>query len=310
MSALRVGFFGDGEWAVKSLDRLVRSPDAEVLFVCLRHGSPDEALGAAADRVGVPIIDLPDVNSASSIRVLTDYACDVFVSMSFDQIMRRRMFSLPPLGTINCHAGMLPFYRGRSVLNWALINGEDRIGVTVHLVDDGVDTGDILVQHVIEITDRDDYGTLLERGSDACADAVEEAVTRLANGSITPVAQSSIDQFGSYFTRRVPGDERIDWTRPSRDVVNLVRGVAPPGPGALASIGPDEWRILRAVNHVEAAPWRMVCGAVLPSAPGTFRVKTGDTFVDVIEWTGPRRPRVGERFSIDPMAAPIPEKDG
>ncbi len=310
MSALRVGFFGDGEWAVKSLDWLVGSRDSEVVFVCLRHGSPDEALGETAARLGVPIIDLPDVNSASSVKTLTDYGCDVFVSMSFDQIMRRRMFSLPKLGTINCHAGMLPFYRGRSVLNWALINGEERIGVTVHFVDDGVDTGDILVQHAVEITDRDDYGTLLQRGSDACADAVGEAITRLANGTGRPIPQSSIDEFGSYFTRRLPGDEQIDWRRSSREIFNLVRGVAPPGPGALASIGQDEWRIFKAVHHVDVAPWSMICGAVLPSAPGSFRVKTGDTFVDVIEWTGPRRPRVGERFCVEPIVIPIPEKDG
>mgnify|MGYP000072880962 CR=1 FL=1 len=295
MSGLRIGFFGDGSWAVKSLECLLAQ--AEVAFVCLRHGSPDMALGQVATNFGIPIIDLADVNEARSLETLRKFGCDLFLSVSFDQILRPSMFSLPGLGTINCHAGMLPFYRGRSVLNWAIINDESSVGITVHYVDDGIDTGDIVLQRFIEVTDDDDYRTLLARGSDACAEAVCKAVGLISSGRANPIEQASIDPVGSYFTRRLPGDERIVWGSSSREVFNLVRAVTPPGPGAVTWIDDEEWRILKVRIPDAVRPWNMVAGAVIPSPPEVFRVKTTDTFVDVLEWEGPRRPRVGDRFS-------------
>ena len=294
---MRVGFFGDGAWAVKTLDRLVKLPDVQIVFVCPRHQSPDAALQAAATEHGLTLVDFADVNNQVAIEELATYGCDLFISMSFDQIMRRRMFDLPRLGTINCHAGMLPFYRGRSVLNWALINDEKALGITVHFIDDGIDTGDIILQRHLEISDEDDYASLLERGSDACASAVADAVVQLECGTLEPTPQASIDPFGSYFTRRVPGDERIDWQSTSREVFNLVRAVAPPGPGAVARIGEEEWRIFEVSVPETCRPWGMICGAVIPSGTDILRVKTQDTYVDVRNWSGPRRPHPGERFS-------------
>ena len=77
--------------------------------------------------------------------------------------------SLPKLKTINCHAGKLPFYRGRDILNWVLINDEKEFGITVHYMDEGIDTGDIILQRTFPITDEDSYKTLLERSYDECA---------------------------------------------------------------------------------------------------------------------------------------------
>ena len=80
--------------------------------------------------------------------------------MSFNQIFKREMIDLPKYGTINCHAGKLPFYRGRNILNWALINDEKEFGITVHYMDEGIDTGDIIVQRTYPIGEEDDYGIL------------------------------------------------------------------------------------------------------------------------------------------------------
>lgn len=295
---MRVGFFGDGAWAVETLDRLVKLPGVQIVFVCPRHQSPDAALRAAATKHGLTLVDFADVNNQHAIEGLATYGCDLFISMSFDQIMRRRMFGLPRLGTINCHAGRLPFYRGRSVLNWALINDEKTLGITVHFIDEGIDTGDIILQRHLEISDDDDYRTLLDRGSLACAEAVEDAVIALADGSASRTAQASIDVAGSYFTRRIAGDERIDWRRTSRDVFNLVRAVTAPGPGATGWIGAEEWQIFKVSVPADVQPWNMICGAVIASSAETFSVKTSDTFVVVQQWSGPRRPRVGERFEI------------
>ena len=89
--------------------------------------------------------------------------------MSFNQIFKKEIINLPLLKTINCHAGKLPFYRGRNILNWVLINDEKEFGVTVHYMDEGIDTGDIIMQDSFSISGLDDYSTLLLRSYEACA---------------------------------------------------------------------------------------------------------------------------------------------
>ncbi|MDR1522244.1 MAG: hypothetical protein LBS28_05280 [Streptococcaceae bacterium] len=85
------------------------------------------------------------MNSKEVINLLKKYNADLFISMSFNQIFKSEIINLPRLKTINCHAGKLPFYRSRNILNWVLINDEKEFGITVHYVDEGIDTGDIIL---------------------------------------------------------------------------------------------------------------------------------------------------------------------
>jgi methionyl-tRNA formyltransferase len=96
--------------------------------------------------------------------------------MSFNQIFREEIMNMPPLKTINCHAGQLPFYRGRNILNWALINDEKCFGITVHYVDSGIDTGDIILQRTYPINDADNYKSLLEVAYTECANILYDAI--------------------------------------------------------------------------------------------------------------------------------------
>ena len=89
---------------------------------------------------------------------------------------------MPRLKTINCHAGKLPFYRGRNILNWALINDEKEFGVTVLYMDEGIDTGDIVLQKTFPITEMDDYSTLLNRAYQECASLLFQSIKRIING--------------------------------------------------------------------------------------------------------------------------------
>ncbi len=295
MNPLRIGFFGDGPWARASLRALMDEGSCVVTFVCPRSSDPDRDLLGLAEAHAIPSISLQNVNSSESLRMLHEHHCDAFVSMSYDQILRHQMFSMPRLGTINCHAGLLPFYRGRSVLNWALINDEPEFGVTVHFIDEGIDTGDIILQERLAITDDDDYESLLTRATQACSSVLPRAVRMLAEGTFQRVPQSTIHPVGTYFTRRRFGDEVIDWTRTSREVFNLVRAIRSPGPGARTTIDDDEFVIIRVSTPDTAQAWHMTPGAVIARSRDSFSVKTGDTFVTIDEWSG-RLPRIGERF--------------
>ena len=168
---MKIGYFADGPWAHKAFDKIISDDSIEILFVMVRYDKQDPVLIELANKNNIPVELCENINSKNFVDKARLYQADLFVSMSFNQIFRKEMINLPRYGTINCHAGKLPFYRGRNILNWALINDEKEFGITVHYLDEGIDTGDIILQKVYPITDEDDYGTLLVRAYDGCADA-------------------------------------------------------------------------------------------------------------------------------------------
>ncbi len=296
MKILKIGFFGDGPWSQAALTKLLHDATLQIAFVCARAESPDQVLKAKALENRLDFITHPKINSDEFFGWMTKYQCDLYVSMSFNQIFHNKLINFPALKTINCHAGKLPFYRGRNILNWALINDEKEFGITVHYVDEGIDTGDIILQRCYPISDADDYATVLERAYEGCAANLYSAIKLLQAGKVTTKAQHSIDQLGFYCTARQAGDERLDWTQKSRDIFNLVRAICRPGPEARTFLGETEIRINKVLYLSDAPIYRGIAGAVVGVEFNAFFVKTSDSFVKVIEWSGYARPRVGDRF--------------
>ncbi|MEF8797734.1 MAG: methionyl-tRNA formyltransferase [Salinivenus sp.] len=278
---LTIGYFGDGRWARRALDRIVERPELRVLFIVGRHGDPDPELRAYAERLDVPFATDPDVNRPDFVDAVRQYEADLHVSMSFDQILGRELIDLAPEGFINCHAGALPFYRGRNVLNWALINGEDRFGVTVHYVEETIDTGDIILQRFADIAETDDYASLLDKAVALCADVLPDALLQIRAGEVDPTPQDEIHPVGFYCSGRREGDEWIDWTWTSERIHNFVRGIAPPAPGARTLLGDDRLALLRTELIDEAPAYIDRPGTVVGRDPEGIVVKTGDTSIRV-----------------------------
>jgi len=268
----------------------------EVAFICARFDKPDLILQRIAARNNIPFFTSRNINSPEFIARLQGLSCDLFVSMSFDQIFKKELFKKPRLGTINCHAGKLPFYRGRNVLNWALINDESEFGVTVHYVDEGIDTGDIIVQECFPISEQDTYKTLLDRAYSGCAALLNRAVYEILAGKIVRTAQSEIHQHGFYCVARSEGDERINWNQPSRAIFNFVRAICPPGPSAKSFIAGEEILIHRVRFLPDAPIYIGIPGSILAKDSGGFLVKTSDSFVRVEEWQSRSSIRVGNRL--------------
>ena len=293
---LRIGYFADGPWAHGALDLLWNDSAMEIAFVCARHSRPDEYLRERASEIKIDFLVEKDVNSDAFIERLRGYDADLFVSMSFDQILRRSLYELPRLGTINCHAGKLPFYRGRNVLNWVLINDEEDFGITVHYIDEGVDTGDIILQSSYPIFETDDYGTLLEKAFSECPIILHRAVQAICAGSAKRIPQSSVAIAGLICTQRIPGDERLDWSMTSREVFSFVRALANPGPSAITEVDSTTVKINK-VEFIQNAPvYKGVPGAILAKEGNGFLVKTGDSYVKIVEWSSTARLKAGGRF--------------
>jgi methionyl-tRNA formyltransferase len=274
---MRIGYFGDGPWADMALERIAQQDDIQVSFIVPRFQSPDTRLKAWAERLGVPLKIAKNVNDKEFVDWVRKQEVDLLVSMSFDQIVRGPIRDAAPLGFINCHAGALPFYRGRNTLNWAIINGEKRFGVAVHHIDDGIDTGDIILQKFGEISTHDDYGSLLTKAEILCADMLVEALGEIGKGSAQRLPQTSIHAVGFYCGRRRPGDEWIDWSWSSERIHNFIRGITLPGPGARTLKGGDELAVLRSSLIDDAPSYIGTCGEVVGIDSEGIVVKTGDT---------------------------------
>ncbi len=281
---MRIGYFGDGVWAQRALARLIDDPRYSIAFVAVRASRPDSTLIALAEAKNIPVLAPKAVNAPESFAEIAGFAAELHVSMSYDQILREKILALPPRGTLNCHAGALPFYRGRNPLTWALINGETEFGVTVHWVDLGIDTGDIVRQIKVPISATDTYATLLKTAETLCADTLVDAVSDVHGGTDRRIVQSTIDPVGLYCCRRREGDEEIDWASDSVSLERFVRALVPPGPGARTTWKDQSYAILAVELIPGARPYIGAPGEVIGRDVAGILVKTRDNFIRITRW--------------------------
>lgn len=279
--ALKLGYLAHGPWAHKALERILSDPAFEVRFVATRSVG-DVVLESMARASEIPFYIPGKVNEPAELRRLADFGAELFVSMSFDQIFRRGFLDLPPKGVINCHAGALPFYRGRNVLNWALINGESRFGVTVHYIDEGIDTGPIVRQDFVDIEPDDCYGDLLEKAYEQCAVTLHAALRDLLNGA-KPMVQANIHPVGFYCGRRRQGDEWLDWRWSSEQIHNFVRAISIPGPCARSRLGDRVYAIARTALVPNAPAYLGTPGEIVGRDAEGVLVTTGDSVIRILQ---------------------------
>ena len=293
---MRIGYFADGPWGHKAFEKIISDGSLQIVFLTVRYDKKDTVLMDLAREHNIPIELSRNINSIEFIDKMKAYDVDLFVSMSFNQIFKSEMINLPKYKSINCHAGKLPFYRGRNILNWALINDEKEFGITVHYFDEGIDTGDIILQEVYPITDEDSYATLLERAYDGCADVLYKAIKLIQKNEVKPIKQRDIDPVGMYCGMRQAGDEIIDWNQNSRDLFNFIRALCVPGPQATSWINGQKICINKASMIPGAHIYKNIPGQVIGKTASGFVVKTGDTMIEIVEYTYEGKIRMGDRL--------------
>ena len=279
---MKIGYFADGPWSHKALEKIVADDRFEISFIIPRADTHDSVLEEWAEKLSVDYLRFENVNDPDVIDSLAKYNSDLFISMSFNQILEPQILTVPKKGFINCHAGLLPYYRGRNILNWALINDEKEFGVTVHYVDKGIDTGDIIVQQVEPITDNDNYSTLLDRAIVVCADTLFQAITDIYNGTAQKIQQDTIHPVGFYCGRRTIGDEWIDWNWPSRRIFNFVRAISLPGPCARTVLDNMEISLTNVGLVENSLDYIGTAGEVVGREDGMVFVKTGDSIIRIL----------------------------
>ncbi len=283
MNKIKIGYFADGPWSHLAFEKIIEDKSIEVKFIVPRSDSQDKTLEKFSNQYNVDYFKLSNVNDEESLKIIESYDCDVLVSMSFNQIFKKKIIELTKYGIINCHAGKLPFYRGRNILNWVLINDEKEFGITVHFVDEGIDTGDIILQEVFPINESDNYKTLLEVAFEECARMIYEGIKRIQQENFTIRKQSEIHPIGMYCGRRGEGDERINWQDNSRNIHNFIRAICFPGPKAQTYLG-SEVITINSSSFISQAPnYIGKPGQVLSKTSEGYLVKTGDSFIEILE---------------------------
>lgn len=274
---MKIGYFADGPWSHEAIQLISETSDLEVVYIVPRYDTQDPVLKEWAEKLDVPFLPCNNVNSPGFIEKIEILDADLLVSMSFNQILKKDIIDLAKNGFINCHAGALPFYRGRNPLNWAIINGEKQFGITVHYVDEGIDTGDIVEQRLFPISLTDNYATLLDKAVIECANVLHSAIMKINRGKLVKQAQSDIHPVGTYCGIRTFGDELIDFNWPAARVHNFIRAICTPGPNARCFIGEQEYSIISSELIPGAPIYIATVGEIVGRNNNGVVIKVGDS---------------------------------
>jgi methionyl-tRNA formyltransferase len=192
---------------------------------------------------GLPVITPEDPNDPAVVAQIRALQPDFLFSFYYRNMLGPELLALPRRGAFNLHGSLLPKYRGRVPVNWAVIMGERETGATLHQMVAKPDAGGIVEQQAVAIGPEDTAAEVFGKVTAAAEQLLARALPDLIAGSARSAPQNL--SLGSYYGGRKPEDGRIDWTKSAQEVHNLVRGVAPPYPGAFTGIGAMTLRMLR-----------------------------------------------------------------
>ncbi|NNM94458.1 MAG: methionyl-tRNA formyltransferase [Bacteroidia bacterium] len=279
---LRIVFLGTPEFAVASLDALCNSAHRVVAVVTAPDKPASRGLKLRTTAVkdyalkhNLALMQPVKLKDPVFLEQLRKIAADLHVVVAF-RMLPEEVWGMPPLGTINLHASLLPQYRGAAPVNWAIINGEKKTGVTTFRINRDIDTGDIFMQQSVDIAESDDAGTLHDKLMAVGAELLVKTTDALSDGKIKPVKQelnpiADLKPAPKIFRETC----RIDWTRPAPDINNFIRGLSP-YPGA--------WTEMQSGS--EQAPVKTVlkifkCEVALQTgiAPGELMIRGDELFI-------------------------------
>lgn len=272
---IRTVFMGTPEFALPTLQGLI---DAGVDLIGI-YTQPDRPKGRGKQLAvppvkelalnhGIPVFQPVKLRAPEAAADLEDLAPDLIVVVAYGQILPKRVLDIPRLGCINVHASLLPKYRGAAPINKAIMEGETETGITTMLMDEGLDTGDMLVKRQLAIGPDETAGELHDRLAQLGRETMEETLRQLCAGELAPEQQD--ESRTSYAPMLKKEDGRIDWSRPARELHNLVRGLDP-WPGAYTTLNSQLLKVARTrvepgdgppgtVTAAEADGVRVACG--------------------------------------------------
>lgn len=297
---MKIIFMGTPDFSVGTLEALVEAGHEVVLAV----SQPDKPKGRGKEmqftpvkecalKYNIPVYQPRRVREAECIEELRKYNADIMVVVAFGQILPKEILEMAPYGCVNVHASLLPKYRGSAPIQWAIINGEEVTGVTTMQMDEGLDTGDMLLKTEIPIEEKETGGSLFDKLAAAGAKLCVETLEALQNKTVTPVPQGETTTAYAKMLDKQLGN--IDWTKRAVEIERLIRGLTP-WPSAYTDWNGKVMKIwdaevdfekVETVEIVEARP-----GTIVKVEKDAFYVQTGDGLLKVLELQIPGKKRM------------------
>uniref|UniRef100_UPI00404855BF methionyl-tRNA formyltransferase n=1 Tax=Algoriphagus sp. TaxID=1872435 RepID=UPI00404855BF len=297
--SLRIIYMGTPEFAVPALEKLVDAGWNVIAVITAPdkpQGRGQKLVGSpvkeAAERLDIPVLQPTNLKDPGFQQELKELAADLQIVVAF-RMLPEAVWNMPPLGTFNLHASLLPNFRGAAPINWALIQGEKVTGVTTFFLQHEIDTGNILFQEKVTILPEDNLGSLYEKLMNLGANLVVQTVVAIANKDIHPLPQDEALAIHSA-PKIFKETGKIDWITSATSIHNLIRGLSP-YPGAWTELQGKSCKIF-ASTHLE--------GKLSGKAPGEwtsdfktylhFQCGQGILVVQELQLEGKKRMKVDE----------------
>lgn len=322
----RIVFFGYSEVGFECLSLLLERGD-NVVALITHEDNPNEKIwfktpAVAARERGIPVHTPETVNTPEWREKIAALRPDLILSVYYRNMIGTKILAMPRLGAFNLHGSLLPRFRGRAPINWAVLHGEPRIGMTLHRMVKEPDAGAIVDQEGVDIGPRDTAEQAFRKVLPCARAVVARQIDALLAGTARETPQD--ESQATYFGGRRPEDGRIDWRQTSRQLFNLIRAVTDPYPGAFADVSnklihsrrndvsetpnaADDTSAADPVPSVSAQPLRIgTAGAAAPAA--RLMVWWAEVEADspaardaLSRWTPPAKPAPGTVLSVSPL---------
>lgn len=288
----KIVFFGTPEFAVESLDRLIKA-GCDVAAVVTATDKPagrghhllQSAVKVYATEHNLRVLQPVSLKDPVFIDDLKSINADLFIVIAF-RMLPEVVWTMPPLGTFNLHGSLLPRYRGAAPINWAIINGDKETGVTTFFLKHEIDTGDIIDRKKIEIGPDENVGSVYDRLMRIGADLTVDTVRRISEGSLTVTPQDADGLEDPTPAPKIFKETcRIDWNKTAAQIHNLVRGLSPV-PAAWTTLVQPDGSLSQVKIHATSLP--VVCqgsadaGSML-AKDGRLYVACNDGFIEILE---------------------------
>jgi methionyl-tRNA formyltransferase len=319
---MRLVFMGTPDFAVSSLRRLIQHPDHEVVGVVTQPDRPkgrglkivSSPVKQVTNEYGLPVLQPERLRDPLFKEDLANFLADMFVVVAF-RMLPVSILMMPPKGSINLHASLLPAYRGAAPIHWAIMNGELETGVTTFLIDRHMDTGDILCQKKIPVGPDETTGSLHDRLAIIGAGVLTETIDFIAAGQARPQPQSGASSGAPKLSR---ADARINWSQMAQTIHNRIRGLNP-FPMAYTTWHDRTIRLIQSQltdqSEVESGmPGEIIAadkhdGIVVQTGEGHLKLVTvqpeGRKRISTAEFVRGYRVKPGDRFGVEHTPASV-----
>ncbi len=298
---MKIAFLGTPDFALPSLKMLYERGDDIVVFT-----QPDKSVGRKAIMTappvkklaleyGLDVFQFDKIRSEEGLAALKDADPELMVTAAFGQILSKENLSVPRYGCINVHGSLLPKYRGAAPIQWAVINGEEKTGVTTMLTDIGLDTGDILLERETEIGKDETAGELFDRLAEMGAELLKETIEKLERNELEPKKQNDAEATKCSMIKKEHG--HIDFSKSEKAIHDLVRGMNP-WPCAYAMLEGEAVKIWR-TRRIPTKKTGSKAGSILcADKQNGLIVKCGDGDIEILELQFPGSKRMSAQAAM------------